>query len=68
MKILPLGLFPVRLKHLCTTPLCKELFQKCFACAALGAGRAGMLKWWEGAAGSSLYCTAIELPLFGSCS
>lgn len=24
-------------------------------------------KWEEAAAGSNLYCTAIELPLFGSC-
>lgn len=25
------------------------------------------VKRWEGAAGSSLYCTAFELPLIGSC-
>lgn len=67
MKILPFGLLPVRLKHLPATQLYKELFLKRFACAAVGAGRAGMLKWSGGAAGSSLYCAAIELPLFGSC-
>lgn len=57
----------MRLKHLHTTPLYEGLFQKHFACAAVSADRAGTLKWSEGAAGSSLYCTAMELPLFGSC-
>lgn len=67
MKILPLGLLPVRLNHLCTALFYEELFQEHFACAAVGVGRAGMLKWQEGAAGSSLYCAAIVLPLLRSC-
>lgn len=67
MKILPLGFLPVRLSHLCTALLYEELFQERFSCAAVGASRAGMLKGQKGAAGGSLYCAAIVLPLLRSC-
>lgn len=60
MKILPFGLFPVRLGHLHRRSFSRSILQLMVQ-AGLGCWSGGKVQL------GALYCIALELPLVGSC-